>query len=238
MATSADRLRAAAARRIALARGGRRLRVHASRRRPGCTSQDARIIASQGRTWSAGRATSSGSTGVKLLHAGGRVWRSPLGCATSRLMPVNDVPISVGVRGRSGARTYLNRAAEPDYFKTHVAVIPARASATWVFIGRAPRDLTGAPFAVARRSSVPPITVARTIPRVRAVLQPVAQCRRGLRLTVTNGRRSPRSSCRCTPSRSSGGRYTAAGSATSPPGERGPRPHPASIWSADRAPVR
>ncbi|MBV9607820.1 MAG: hypothetical protein JO027_22085 [Solirubrobacterales bacterium] len=46
---------------------------------------------------------------------------------------LSDLPLSVGIRPRRGRPAYLNRAANLDYFQTHVASIAPHAVVTWVF---------------------------------------------------------------------------------------------------------
>lgn len=212
MVTLADRPRATAAGALALAllAGGC---VSSEQKAAWLHVQDLRIIASQGHTLVRRPGHELRVTKVKLLHAGGHLAMVVV-LRNLTAHTVNDVPISVGLRSRQGTRTYLNRAANTEYFKTHVAVVPARASATWVFTGRAPSDLTGAPFAVAGDESSPPITDAKTIPRVRAVLQPAANRRRALRLTVTNESPIPQAQLQVYGVAVENGRYLAAGSAT------------------------
>jgi hypothetical protein len=128
--------------------------------------------------------------------------------------PLNDLPISIGTATSSGDRTYLNRAPNLDYFKTHVAVIPASATVTWVFTGRRGRPLSGRAFAVAGSRSSPPITVARAIPRVSAAIAPRASGSRALRVRVTNRSSVPQLSLQVYAVALAAGRYSAAGSAT------------------------
>jgi hypothetical protein len=46
---------------------------------------------------------------------------------------VTDLPISVGYRSASGAKVYLNSAANIQYFQAHLPAIAARRSLTWVY---------------------------------------------------------------------------------------------------------
>lgn len=46
---------------------------------------------------------------------------------------LTDLPISVGVHDARGRRLYLNRAANLDYFETHVAALGPRGATVWVF---------------------------------------------------------------------------------------------------------
>src|SRR5262249_38256363 len=59
---------------------------------------------------------------------------------------LTDLPISVGIRTRTGRRVFLNRSAGTDYFDSHVTAIPPGGSVTWVFTTK--RRVTGGrPFA-------------------------------------------------------------------------------------------
>ena len=68
--------------------------------------------------------------------------------------PVSDLPISVGVKTRSGRIAYLNGQAELAYFQTHLAALAGGAETTWVFTtpSRAP---AGAVFARVGASAIP-----------------------------------------------------------------------------------
>ncbi len=214
MATLADRPRLAVASAgvaLALAVGGC---VSTEQKAAWAHVQDLRIIASQSPTVVRRPGSDLRVTAVTLLRAHGRL-AIVVALRNLSAHAVSDVPISVGLRGRRGARTYLNRAAGTDYFKTHVAVVPARGSETWVFTARAPSHLTGAPFALAGDEPSPPITEVRTIPQLRAVLVPLTSARRhGPRLTVTNLSSIPQTQLQVYGVALAHGRYTAAGSAT------------------------
>jgi hypothetical protein len=179
----------------------------------------ARIIASQSSTVVRQAGSEVRVTRVAALHEGDRLaiavdLRNVTGHA------LNDVPISVGLRSARGARVYLNRAAGLDYFKAHVAVIPARGSVTWVFTGHRPRHTRsrgGRPFAVVGDETAPPTTVTRGLPRIRAVLAPSASpaADRTLRVTVTNLSAVPQSELQVYAMAAGGKRgYAAVGSAT------------------------
>ena len=77
---------------------------------------------------------------------------------------LTDLPISVGVRIRSGRRAYLNESASADYFESHVASIGPSAATTWVFTTgrRLPRGRVFATLGLpALRTSV-----AGSLPRI------------------------------------------------------------------------
>jgi hypothetical protein len=153
-------------------------------------------------------------TGVALVREGPRLAIAvSLSNRTRRVL--NDIPISVGVRTRGGGRRYLNRAAGLGYFESHLAVIAAGGHATWVFTAQRVRRLSGRPFAVAGRESVPPVTVARTLPVVSAVISPAQSVTAGarLRITVTNRSAVPQVQLPVYAVARAGHGYVAAGSA-------------------------
>jgi hypothetical protein len=150
----------------------------------------ARIIASQSSTDVRRPGNQVRVTRVALLHDSGRL-AIAVGLRNITGRALNDIPISVGLRGPHGDRVYLNRAPGLDYFKAHVAEIPPGAGLTWVFTGSRPRHpwrLGGRPFAVVGDESAPPTTVTRGLPPIRAVLaSPSSAAGDGtLRVTVTN----------------------------------------------------
>lgn len=93
---------------------------------------DARTIASQTETEvrSADPAVSAG-TPVVIRDRTGSAIVVALRNDTGR--PLTDLPISVGVRTRSGRELYLNRSVNLDYFASHVAAIGPHAATAWVF---------------------------------------------------------------------------------------------------------
>ena len=79
---------------------------------------------------------------------------------------LTDLPISVGIRTRTGRTVFLNRSAGIDYFESHVAAIPPRGSVTWVFTtGR--RVTPGRPFATVGFPQLHP-SLAGGLPRITA----------------------------------------------------------------------
>lgn len=177
--------------------------------------QDARIIASQSPLIVRRASREVRVTRVVLLRTGARL-AIAVGLRNTTSHALNDLPISVGVRAKGGARVYLNRASGLDYFKTHVAEIPAGGAATWVFTAHRRRRLDGRPFAVAGNETLPRITVARSIPSIRAVLAsasaPAGES--AIPITVTNLSSVPQSEFPVYVVALSAGRYTAAGSTT------------------------
>jgi hypothetical protein len=76
---------------------------------------------------------------------------------------LTDLPISVGVRTRSGRAAYLNSSTTLDYFESHIAAIGPDARTEWVFTtGVIPR---GRAFATVGVPQLHP-TVARSLPSV------------------------------------------------------------------------
>jgi hypothetical protein len=124
---------------------------------------DARIIASQSQT-EVVQANPAVSVGVPVVirDRSGSAVVVALRNASAR--PLTDLPISVGVRTRSGRELYLNRSANLDYFQSHVAAIGPHAATDWVLTTgtQIPR---GQPFATVGFSQLHP-TVGRSLPSV------------------------------------------------------------------------
>lgn len=175
--------------------------------------QDARTIASQHRLIVTRSGDQLRVTSVTLLRDRHRL-AIAVGLRNVTAHPVNDIPISVGVHSRGGARVYLNRAANLDYFKTHLAVIPAHGALTWVFTGPRRPGLDRRPFAIAGPQSDPPVTVARSIPAVRASVTGAVRLGGSVRVTVTNLSSIPQVGLQLYALAGNGRRYSAAGSAT------------------------
>ncbi len=178
----------------------------------------ARIIASQASTLVRRPGDELRVTRVTMLRDGSRL-AIAVGLRNATGHALNDVPISVGLRGRRGAVAYLNRAAGLDYFRTHVAEVPATASLTWVFTGRSPRHplgVGGRPFAVVGDETAPPTTVRRALPQIRAVLAPGTPSAGdgALRVTVTNLSAVPQPELQVYAIAGGTRGYAAAGSAT------------------------
>jgi hypothetical protein len=60
---------------------------------------------------------------------------------------LTDLPIAVGVMTLAGRKLYLNRAANLDYFDSHVAALAPRRVVMWVFTSARRLAVTGRPFA-------------------------------------------------------------------------------------------
>ena len=124
---------------------------------------------------------------------------------------LNDLPISVGLIS-GHRRTYLNRAAGIAYFTTHVAVIGARRTVTWVYAAGRRRPIAGGPFALVGPEPRVPPTAARRIPDVR--VSRVRATAGRLRVTVTNRSSIPQSPVVVYATSGDRGRLSAAGEAT------------------------
>lgn len=79
--------------------------------------------------------------------------------------PLTDLPISVGVAAR-GKRAYLNGAPNTPYYDTHVPLIPASGTTSWVL--PAIRVVSGRPFAVVGIPRSPASTRQTTVPAIAA----------------------------------------------------------------------
>jgi hypothetical protein len=177
--------------------------------------EDARIIAGQRPTVVTRAGDQIQVSGVTLLRAQGQL-AIAVDLRNRTDHAVNDVPISVGLGSRSGRRVYLNRGSNLDYFKSHVAVIPARGASTWVFTGPGRPGLRGRPFAIAGSESDPPVTVVRSIPALR-IRETAASPPSGsgtVQVTVTNLSSIPQVAVPVYAFAGDGGRYSAAGTAT------------------------
>jgi hypothetical protein len=131
--------------------------------------------------------------------------------------PISDLTISIGTRGPSGARRYLNAIAGLPYFGDHIPAIPAHGTLNWIFtIGRRLRAgtrlfaLVGAPpsAVAARPPSLPRISAAL----VRSTVVTAAAAE--LSLEVRNHSAVPQYQLPVYAFVRRGGSYLAAGSAT------------------------
>jgi hypothetical protein len=83
---------------------------------------------------------------------------------------LTDLPIAVGVITRAGRKLYLNRAANIDYFDSHVVALAPRRVVAWVFTTPRRVAVTGRPFAEVGVSPLaqPP---AGALPQIDVTLQ-------------------------------------------------------------------
>jgi hypothetical protein len=83
--------------------------------------------------------------------------------------PLSDLPISVGIEQRRGAKTYLNARANIDYYDSHVPAIAAGATVSWVLPGVDRSDRAGGRlFAIVGLAGIPASTSASLLPRITA----------------------------------------------------------------------
>jgi len=78
--------------------------------------------------------------------------------------PVNDLPLSVGLRTPDGGREYLNDRKELPYFRTHAPALAAGAVGTWVYTTKERFPDAGSAFAEVGRPAGKPVTVASSVP--------------------------------------------------------------------------
>ena len=136
---------------------------------------------------------------------------------------VSDLPISVGVLG-GRRRMYLNSDPGIDYFQTHVPVIAAHGSLTWVFTtGRSlavarPFALVGAPSSVATGAptSLPTVAIAAAgaTGAAGAADRRAPRAPRRLELTIGNRSAVPQYQLPVYAVARRAGRYVAAGQGT------------------------
>lgn len=81
--------------------------------------------------------------------------------------PLSDLPISVGLIGHGGTRTYLNDRAGISYWDSHVPAVGAGETISWV-LPYAGKDVAGRPFALIGVPSRPPSTTVAALPRITA----------------------------------------------------------------------
>jgi hypothetical protein len=159
---------------------------------------DIRVVAVKLVRGSAGSAIT-----VRLRNAAARPW--------------HDLPISVGILGSLGHRSYLNASPNTYYFKTHLASIAARGSVTWVFTTDQQLPFGAKPFAlVGARSSVP-ATLEHTLPQIDVATASSPSGAKGTRrllVKVTNTSAVPQYQLQIYALGLDRGRYVAAGGAT------------------------
>jgi hypothetical protein len=124
-----------------------------------------RTLASQSAVSVTRRNPAVAVTAVSLLRSG-RSGAVVVEVRNRSARPVSDLPISVGIRTRSGRTTYLNRAANLAYLDTHIASIAAHAGTIWVLTVRRARMLSGRPFAIVGFAHVPASTSQGSLPLI------------------------------------------------------------------------
>ena len=101
--------------------------------------------------------------------------------------PISDLPISVGVLGRSGHRRYLNGTAGADYFLTHIPAIGPGGVLDWVFTTSRPLARGARPFAAVGPKPPPEVVAPRSLPRIAVTASALAAgAGQRVRLTVRN----------------------------------------------------
>jgi hypothetical protein len=143
---------------------------------------DARIIASQTST-EVTRVNPEVSVGVPVVIRDGTATAIVVPLRNDSARALTDLPVSIGVRARSGGTKYLNRSTNLDYFESHIASIGSRADAEWVFTtrGRIPR---GRPFATVGFAPLHP-TAGPSLPSLAVSLRAV-RSDLTLRLSIAN----------------------------------------------------
>jgi hypothetical protein len=125
--------------------------------------------------------------------------------------PLTDVPVTVGAVERTGRYRYLNTSRNLGWFRTHIAAVPPRGTATWVL--RVPRGripLGSRPFARVGAPD-PAFSSATALPSLRVTAGPRAGAR--ARVRVGNGSDVPQTDVQVTALVRIDGRYVAAGTA-------------------------
>lgn len=128
---------------------------------------------------------------------------------------LTDLPIAVGVITRAGRKLYLNRAANLDYFDSHVAALEPRRTVTWVFTGPLRLAVTGRPFAQVGSSTLAPPPPG-ALPRIAVTLKRGGAAPRGrtVQLSVANRSAIPQYGLPVYAVGRRGGREVSAGRAT------------------------
>jgi hypothetical protein len=173
--------------------------------------ENARIVASSDPSFVTTRSVQVRVTRVTMVTTGARL-AIVVSLRNASGHPVNDIPITIGLRAPGRRPAYLNAAAGLDYFRTHLAEIPAQGSLTWVFVtDRAPRR-GERPFALAGIEAKLGIPAARTIPRLRVSASPRSGPGGRVRVSVTNLSGTPQADVPVYVLAPATGRYLAAGS--------------------------
>jgi hypothetical protein len=126
--------------------------------------------------------------------------------------PVSDLPISVGIAGRGGRRTYLNRRAAIGYFDTHLPAFTAGETLTWVLTLGGGHIPAGRVFADVGYASVPASTRQTSLPTIAAAAGPTTTS--ALEVTVANRSGVPQTQLPVFAVASRGGHTVAAGRVT------------------------
>jgi hypothetical protein len=127
--------------------------------------------------------------------------------------PLSDLPISVGIGGRRGARYYLNRRANLDYVDTHISALGAGATTTWVLLLRHSKFPRGRLFADVGFAHTPTSTPDAALPSIEVAMVG-AQTPGSLEITLENRSSVPQSRLPVYAVAIRAGRYVGAGEAT------------------------
>jgi hypothetical protein len=173
--------------------------------------ENARIVASSDPTFVTTRSVQVRVTRVTMVRTGARL-AIVVSLRNASGHPVNDIPITIGLRAPGRRPAYLNTAAGLDYFRTHLAEIPAQGSLTWVFVAYRAARPGERPFALAGTEAKLGIPAARTIPRLRVTASPLPGPGGRVRVSVTNLSETPQADVPVYVLAQATGRYLAAGS--------------------------
>jgi hypothetical protein len=127
--------------------------------------------------------------------------------------PLSDLPISVGIGGRHGARYYLNRRANLDYVDTHISALGAGAASTWVLPLRHTKPPRGRPFADVGFAQTPTSTRDAALPSIEVTMVGARTPGR-LEIALQNRSSVPQSRLPVYAVATRAGRYVGAGEAT------------------------
>ncbi len=81
---------------------------------------------------------------------------------------ISDMPISVGIRDRSGARTYVNGAANLPYFDTHIPAVAPLGTLRWMFTTARSLPARARVFALVGASRFDALARPQTLPAIDA----------------------------------------------------------------------
>lgn len=130
--------------------------------------------------------------------------------------PVSDLPISVGVRLGARRLVYLNgrSSAEDSYFDSHLPVIAAGGTLTWVYTSTRRLPRRGRPFAFVGSAPSPPAPSSAPLPVV--TVRSASAAARQVAVIVRNRSDVPQYQLQVYAYAVAGGRYVAAGNLTIP----------------------
>lgn len=172
---------------------------------------DARIRAGQSVTVVTRANPEVGVDSPVVIHGHGGMTAIVVPLRNQTAHALTDLPISVGVRMRSGRMVYLNDSTSADYFQSHIASIGPQAATTWVFtVNR--RLPSGRVFATVGPPALR-TSVAGPLPRIVAKSRP-GRTAGSATVSVTSRSAIPQYDLQLYVVGVRGGRYVAAGQAT------------------------